>query len=101
VLHPHHSADASAVMLTVSDGGQVVALEGVERVRAMPEVQRLYVFAAEGDIVRPYEEAGHKLGYVVLRADSPAELHRAEHALQETLAIRLAPSDDGDAVGWP
>jgi biotin carboxylase len=101
VLHPHPAADASAVMLTATDGGQVVAVEGAERVRAMPEVQRLYVFAAEGDIVHPYEQAGHKLGYVVLRAGSPADLHRAEHAVRETLALRLAPSDESAAVGWP
>jgi hypothetical protein len=88
-------------MLTAVDGGEVLAVDGAERVRGMPEVQQLYLFADKGSIVHVYEQAGHKLGYVVLRAGSAAGLRRAEQVVHETLAFRLAPSEDDLAVGWP
>ncbi len=101
LLRPRPPADASAVMLTAADGGEVLAVDGAERVRGMSEVQQLYLFADKGSVVHAYEQAGHKLGYVVLRAGSAADLRRAERVVHETLAFRLAPSEDDLAVGWP
>jgi len=99
-LRPHPPRHRLAAMLATEEGGQVLGVEGIEQVQAMPEVERLHLFARPGSVVRPYEQAGHKLGYAILRGDSLADLLRAERALTTTLAFRLAVPDDA-AVGWP
>jgi hypothetical protein len=59
----------------------------------MPGVVGLHLFADEGSFVRPYEQAGHKLGYVVLTAGSAAELRTAENAVRGTLKFLLSEQD--------
>ena len=101
-LSAHPPRHRAAVMLASEQAGQVLAVDGVERARALPEVERLYLFAGQGTVVRAYEQAGHKLGYAILRADSAPALRRAEQTLAETLSFRVeALDDDAAAVGWP
>lgn len=75
---PHEPRPTLVHLLTSDRAGHLTAIEGVEEVRAMPEVVRLSLFAEPGDHVRPYEQAGYKLGQVVLCADTPAALREAE-----------------------
>jgi len=97
---PRHRA---ALMLTAADAGRVLGLRGVEQVRALPAVERLHLFVAEGSPVRRYEQAGDKLGYLLLRGDSAADLRRAERLVEDLLDLRIgAPYDallDDAAVG--
>jgi hypothetical protein len=68
-------------------------VEGVDAVLAMPSVVELRLFADDGSFVRPYEQAGYKLGYVVLTADSHGELLAAESAVRSTLKFLLEEQD--------
>ena len=58
---------------------------------------------SEGSPVRRYEQAGDKLGYLLLRGDSAADLRRAERLVEDLLDLRIgAPYDallDDAAVG--
>jgi biotin carboxylase len=76
--------------------GRLCGIDGVDEVRAMPEVLALHLFVHEGDLVRPYEQAGHKLGYVVVSAESVDRLWAAESAVRGTLKFRLANQGDGE-----
>ncbi|WP_436499903.1 ATP-grasp domain-containing protein [Actinokineospora sp. HUAS TT18] len=85
-----HAPRPTLVHLLTSDrAGHLAAIEGLDQVAAMPEVQRLSLFAEPGDHVRPYEQAGYKLGQVVLCADSVAALREAEAKIRGTLKFLL------------
>lgn len=80
-------------MLTSDRGGHLSAVDGVEAVRAMPEVVELHLFVEPGTFIRPYEQAGYKLGYVVLAGESAARLWAAEGAVRGTLKFQLEDQD--------
>jgi biotin carboxylase len=66
--------------------GELLAVEGVDLVAAMPGVVAAEVFAAPGSTVLPFTEAGRKLGWIVATADRydllDATLDRAIGALR-------------------
>lgn len=95
-----HEPKPTLVHILASDrGGHLSQVDGVEEVRAMPEVVGLHLFADEGSFVRPYEQAGHKLGYAVLTAESVPAVLAAENALRGTLKFLL--HEQGMAVPLP
>lgn len=73
--------------------GFLAGVEGVQDVLAIPEVVDLRLFAEEGTFVHAYQQAGYKLGYVVLSASSVPELLAAENAVRGTLKFRLEEED--------
>ncbi|WP_298182287.1 ATP-grasp domain-containing protein [Saccharomonospora sp.] len=93
------------VHILASDrAGRLIGVDGVDEVRALPEVVDLQLFVHEGSLVRPYEQAGYKLGYVVVTADSVSRLWSAENAVRGTLKFRLANRNDDEqdlAVPFP
>jgi biotin carboxylase len=93
-LRPRRPRHRVALMLTAGSDGRVLGVEGVERVRTMACVERFHLFAVPGTPVHRYEQAGDKLGYLVLRADSAADLRRAEREVERTLAFRIGVADD-------
>ncbi|TLW93148.1 ATP-grasp domain-containing protein [Saccharomonospora piscinae] len=76
--------------------GVLAGIDGIDEVRAMPEVAELHLFVEEGSPVRPYEQAGYKLGYVVLTAESAGRLWTVENAVRTTLRFRLEPQGTGE-----
>ena len=70
--------------------GNLVAVHGIRQVTAMPEVVDLRLFAQRGDLVRPYTQAAHKVGYVVLSAATAADLRAAAAVVDRTLRVELA-----------
>jgi biotin carboxylase len=86
-------------MLTSDRAGRLIAIEGVRQVQAMPEVVSIRLFAEVGSYVRPYDQAGYKLGQVVLSAECPVRL-RAAHAKLGT-AIRFLVAGHDTAVPLP
>ncbi|EHR63722.1 ATP-grasp domain-containing protein [Saccharomonospora cyanea] len=89
VLTPKPPMPTLVHILASDRTGRLAAIEGAEEVRAMPEVADLQLFVHEGTLVRPYEQAGYKLGYVVLTASSVEQLRSAESAVRGTLKFRL------------
>jgi biotin carboxylase len=93
VITPKPPIPTLVHMLASDRGGHLARIEGVEEVRAMPEVVELRLFAEEGSYIRPYEQAGYKLGQVVLSADSVPKLLAAEGAVRGTLKFQLDEQD--------
>ncbi|PWW66671.1 ATP-grasp domain-containing protein [Actinokineospora spheciospongiae] len=93
VLSPRPIRPSLVHMLASDRAGHLVRVEGVTAVAEMPEVVRLYLFAEEGTHVHAYEQAGYKLGYLVLSADTPWELWRAEGAARAGLRFVLDAPD--------
>jgi biotin carboxylase len=88
-LNPHAPKPTLVHILSSDRAGHLTAIEGVEQVLAMPEVTSLSLFAEPGDQVRAYEQAGYKLGQVVLSADTVAEVRDAETKIRGTLRFLL------------
>ncbi|MEC3977244.1 ATP-grasp domain-containing protein [Amycolatopsis sp. H20-H5] len=93
VITPRPPIPTLVHMLASDRGGHLARIEGVDEVRAMPEVVELRLFAEEGSYIRPYEQAGYKLGQVVLSADSVPKLLAAEGAVRGTLKFLLDEQD--------
>jgi biotin carboxylase len=73
---PRHRA-GMVYALHAPQHGTLTAVEGAAAVRRIPEVLDLELHAAVGATVHPYDQAAHKLGYLTLVADSPAQLRAA------------------------
>ena len=70
----HRAAQLHVLISPLSEPGELVAAEGLDRVRALPQVQAVDLFVHPGDRVLPFTEAGRKLGWVVVGADTHDEL---------------------------
>jgi biotin carboxylase len=88
---------AALWILTAEDEGVLSAVEGLDRLREMPEVVEVQVFKEVGDRVHAYTQAGHKLGYLVLVADSRAHLERALAQALNTVRFVIQTDVEGRA----
>lgn len=73
---------------------EVRAIDGLEEVAAHPGVLIVELYTGVGQIVRPFTEAGYKLGYVVLVADDYSELNALRGWVDSTISLELEPIDD-------
>ncbi len=71
----------------------VRSVDGLDELRAHPGVLTVELYAGSGHIVRPYTEAAHKLGYVVLVADDHHALDALLGWVDATLRLELEPVD--------
>lgn len=70
--------------------GELLAVDGLPATAALPGVEAVEVFARPGDTIRPFTEAGRKLGWIVVSAEHRAELdERLERAVR-ALGIEVA-----------
>ncbi|MFJ8917133.1 ATP-grasp domain-containing protein [Amycolatopsis sp. NPDC102389] len=99
VLSPRDPRPTLIHILASDRGGRIVRIEGTDEVRAMPTVQNLELFAEEDSFVKPYEQAGYKMGYAVLSAPTVPEVLAAEDELRGTLKFLL--DEQGSAVPLP
>ena len=76
-------------ILTAEADGTLDAIEGLEAARRIPAVAELRLFKAAGDPVRRYTQAAHKLGYLVLTADTRDDLRRGRAEALATLRLRI------------
>ncbi len=70
--------------------GRLTAIHGLSEVTAVPEVVDLRLFADPGDHVRPFTQAAHKVGYVLMSAATAGELRAAAAFVDRTLRLELA-----------
>jgi hypothetical protein len=73
---------------------EVRAIGGLDEVAAHPGVLTVELYTGVGQIVRPFTEAGYKLGYVVLVADDYAQLNALPGWVDSTISLELEPMDD-------
>jgi hypothetical protein len=64
-------------MLPIERGGRLVAVEGLDRARAVPGVESASVSVPPGETLVPLPEGDRYLGFVLARAASPAEVEAA------------------------
>lgn len=82
---PHPPRPVRWQVLTAERAGELVAVAGEERARALPEMGALLVLARPGRRVRPYEDVTDRLGWFVVHADSAEGLDGAAQAAAATL----------------
>ncbi|MEV1176381.1 ATP-grasp domain-containing protein, partial [Nonomuraea sp. NPDC049784] len=90
-----HRRTAVLRILAAETDGVLTAIEGLAELRRMPEVVDVQVFKTPGDHVRAYTQAGHKLGYLVLVADTRELLEDALDRALRTLRFEIEPDVKG------
>ncbi|MEV4113340.1 ATP-grasp domain-containing protein [Nonomuraea sp. NPDC049695] len=90
-----HRRTAALRILAAETDGVLTAVEGLAELRRMPEAVDVQVFKSPGDHVRAYTQAGHKLGYLVLVADTRELLEDALDRALRTLQFKIEPDVKG------
>jgi hypothetical protein len=90
VVTPRSARPVMLRVIAADRPGHLVAVHGLGQVKALPEVVDLRMFAQPGDQVRPFTQAAHKVGYVVLSAATTSELRAAAAVVDRTLRLELA-----------
>ncbi|MFF1921308.1 ATP-grasp domain-containing protein [Streptomyces sp. NPDC058221] len=57
--------------------GELVAWEGVAQAREVPGITDVVLYAEPGDLVRPHDQSGHKIGMFVAAGPSAADVSSA------------------------
>lgn len=85
-------ARGAAIVFLPSQGGKVVAVEGVERARAVPGVEEVSLYVGPGDVLPPPTNNNDRLGYVTATGpDATAALAAATAAAGSVLVKLEAP----------
>ena len=71
--------------------GVLRGVSGIEEIREHPGVRVLDLFTRRGEPVRPFTEAGYKLGYLVLVADTHDALDALLAWCSATLRVDVEP----------
>jgi biotin carboxylase len=78
-------------ILTTEREGILRAVDGAAETRDLPNVADLKLFKAPGERVHPYTQAGHKLGYLIVAADTRDALSKTLDAALNTLRFVVEP----------
>jgi biotin carboxylase len=68
---------AGILMLPIERAGRLVAVEGLERARAVPGVESLSIGVPAGELLVPLPEGDRYLGFAIARGDDPAGVEAA------------------------
>lgn len=88
---PEGPVKFSASLFVVSDPGEVIAVDGLDEVRAHPAVVDVAAKVKAGDTVQRTSSSLQRTGYAVLAADSRKELEEAIEFVRRTLSIKTVP----------
>ncbi|MFI1886879.1 ATP-grasp domain-containing protein [Streptomyces jumonjinensis] len=91
-LTPRHHRKTALRILTADTDGVLLGVDGTDAVRALPETVELQLFAEPGSRVHRYTQAGHKLGYLLLVADTHDALRAAQARAESLLRFRIEPA---------
>ncbi|PRH79876.1 carboxylase [Streptomyces solincola] len=84
---------AAAMRAVLREPGTVTAVEGVEAVRARPDVLLAQVSVRPGDTVRPLRDNWDRIGNVVVTAaDTDAAVELAERLGREDIRVEVEPA---------
>ncbi|MET7462738.1 ATP-grasp domain-containing protein [Nonomuraea sp. NPDC005501] len=86
---------AALRILAAEVDGVLTAIEGLDALKRMPEVVDVQVFKEVGGHVRAYTQAGHKLGYLIMVADTRMRLESALDEALRTLRFVIEPDSKG------
>ncbi|WP_433241348.1 ATP-grasp domain-containing protein [Streptosporangium sp. CA-135522] len=83
----------ACVRFVHTGAGRIEGVEGVETVRARPDVLIAQVTASAGDVVRPLADNWDRLGLVAVRgSDTDAAVRLCEDLVANSVNIRLRPA---------
>jgi biotin carboxylase len=71
--------------------GELLEVGGLEAARAVPGVVEADLFASPGDVVRPFDQAGHKIGHIVTAGESAAAAATALDEALRRLRVEVLP----------
>lgn len=84
----HRTGKASGVlMIPIPSSGQLVAVDGVDRVRKIDGVTGVDISVRPGEMVAPPPEGGRYLGFVFARADDPESVEMALRTAMEEIEV--------------
>ncbi|MFB7915457.1 ATP-grasp domain-containing protein [Streptomyces sp. NPDC056061] len=104
LTEPPRPVGAACTRFVLSDPGTVTAVEGVDDVRARPDVLALQLNARPGDTIRPLRDNWDRPGFVAVRAeDTDAAVELCERLTRQTIRIEVsgAAGTRDDAPGVP
>jgi hypothetical protein len=91
---PPTAKGGAAIRFISSGQGRVVAIDGVEDVRAEPDVVEVGLRYATGQCIGPTRWSLDRPGYVIVTADSAAEAAAAAAAQAARVMFTVAPDPD-------
>ncbi|MEU0946913.1 ATP-grasp domain-containing protein [Streptomyces canus] len=95
-LVPTRNAHAAVELIgspLVTDG-ELVAWEGVAEARSIPGITDVELYAEPGDLVRPHDQSGHKIGLIVAAGASAAEALSALDAAGALIRPLIRPTEE-------
>ncbi|MFE2217696.1 ATP-grasp domain-containing protein [Streptomyces canus] len=94
-LAPTRAAHAALELigspLTVK--GELITWEGVAEARNLPGITDIELYAQPGDLVRPHDQSGHKIGLVVAAGASAADASSALDAASALIRPVIQPTE--------
>lgn len=92
-LKPTCSAHAAVELIgsPLAVDGELVAWEGVTEARSVPGVTDIELYAEPGDVVRPHNQSGHKIGRLIAAGSSVADVSSALKAASALIRPIVRP----------
>lgn len=90
-LTPRHGPQGACIRYVTPPAGKVVAVEGVDRARAMTGVKIVAVDVAVGDEVPPITSSLTRVGHVIAEGASADEAIAVAEAARDAIVIRTEP----------
>ncbi|MFF7566687.1 ATP-grasp domain-containing protein [Streptomyces pseudovenezuelae] len=95
-LAPSRSAHAALELIgsPLSVEGELIAWEGVAEARTLPGITDVELYAEPGDLIRPHDQSGHKIGLVVAASTSTADASSALDAAGALIRPVIRPTEE-------
>lgn len=82
-------ARGAAIVFLPSPGGRVVALEGLDRARAVPGVEEVSLYVGPGDVLAPPTNNNDRLGYVTATGPDSTTALAAATTAADSILVKL------------
>ncbi|MFI6341022.1 ATP-grasp domain-containing protein [Streptomyces sp. NPDC050535] len=95
-LAPTRAAHAALELIgsPLSVEGELIVWEGVAEARTLPGITDVELYAGPGDLVRPHDQSGHKIGLVVAAGASAADASSALDAACALIRPVIRPAEE-------
>jgi biotin carboxylase len=74
--------------------GELIAWEGVAEARNLPGITDVELYAQPGDLVRPHDQSGHKIGLIVAAGATAADATSALEAATALIRPVIRPTEE-------
>lgn len=97
-LTPTRTGHAALELIgsTLTEDGELLTWEGVAGARSIPGVTDIELYAKPGDLVRPHDQSGHKIGLIVAAGASAADATSVLTTARALIRPVIRPVSIGD-----